>query len=441
MLFVAQNMGAREPKQNFIKKMKAAAALNNKGPVMLKSNLVSKTQTIPLAINEPTSANPIIANTTIPTQVDSSVARLLKSEVFTTLSFYCDSVLIAQINSTLGTTKDYFVPVDIKGECYFIATAPFNPEYSPSPPTDVQVLQPLYYEGALDNILYTGQTIDNFIRPADSSRIQVDFLINCTNGGQFQTVYWTNQSNFYTLTNSLLGQCTFSTPVVPNLYAPIEPFTVTIEPAITFVSPTEGEVIAAGSEIVAKLSSTNDGNPQVTVSLICNSVLFESKTQPLKTSFTFGPSEQIYGKCELTADTVEPYYTADTVQFNILSILSFKLPAPGQIVSSGSDYVVQVEGTSGTESVSVSVTAICEVGTFTDTVIIGKAKVFTMADNVEGKCSLTATANAPNFTPAITFLTVLKPLKPIVIAKILKTLVLSGRIFSITRPLSFYMGQ
>ena len=433
-LFVAQIFGAKRPELKLMDKYKQfqPAVFNNKES-LLKSSLLSRAAD-QLVISEPNNKTVLYANTTIVTLVQSTVQSLSKALVETSMSFICNGVLSAIVNSTLGAPINYTIDPNIVGSCILIATAPNNPEYAPSEPTISVVKSPLYYEGDLDNILHTGEIIDNFIRPSNSARIQVSFLINCTSGNQFETVYWTNQSNFLTLPKNLIGQCTFSTPNVPIEYAPIDTFTVTIEPTISFVTPTEGQTFTAGSEITAKLIATNDGDPIVVVDLICNNVLIETKKQVLKSVFIFGPSDKIYGKCEMTVDTAEPYYTGNVVEFSILSALIFKNPTTGQVISAGSQYLLEVDGTAGNGQLIAAVVGVCESGSFTETVTLGQGKLVTMGPNINGKCTLTATVKAPYFTPATTIITVYQNLNPDEISKIAKSLTLLGRIFSLTRP-------
>jgi hypothetical protein len=89
-------------------------------------------------------------------------------------------------------------------------------------------------------------------------------------------------------------------------------------------------------------------------------------------TFSFAPSNEIYGSCVLSLAEVEGYYTEETVTVGYRSVLSFVLPKSGTLVSPGTTYDIQVVGTSGTSSVSVSVVGICQVGgSFTENVQLG----------------------------------------------------------------------
>jgi hypothetical protein len=115
-----------------------------------------------------------------------------------------------------------------------------------------------------------------------------------------------------------------------------------------------------------------NSNLSVTVELTCNDNLVESKTQNIMSTFSFAPSNEIYGSCVLSLVEVEGYYSEETVTVGYRSVLSFVLPKSGTLVTPGTTYNIQVVGTSGTSSVSVSVVGICQVGgSFTENVQLG----------------------------------------------------------------------
>ena len=100
-----------------------------------------------------------------------------------------------------------------------------------------------------------------------------------------------------------------------------------------------------------------------------------------------------------------------------------------------SKYDIQVDGTSGTSSVSVTVVGKCQVGgTFTEIVPLGVKTQATLAAGYQGLCALVATTSTPYFAPATTTIQAYTPLDPVEKARIAKSFVLSGRIFDLTKP-------
>jgi hypothetical protein len=152
-------------------------------------------------------------------------------------------------------------------------------------------------------------------------------------------------------------------------------------------------------------------------------------------TFSFAPSNEIYGSCVLSLAEVEGNYTEETVTVGYRSVLSFVLPKSGTIVLSGTTYDIQVIGTSGTSSVSVTVVGICQVGgSFIENVQLGFKTQVTLGESHQGICTLVATTLTPYFTPATTTIQAYTPLNPEEKARIAKSFVLTGRILDLTKP-------
>lgn len=414
-------------------------AQGNKG--LLKSNLLINSATSQLVILQPNSSTPLAANTTAPLLIGAQpVSKAMRDDplppVEVVTKFICDGVVKAVINSTLGVPTDFILDPNASGNCIIETTAPGNSTlFLPSEPVMVVVLVPIYYEGAVDSVLYTGQVINNYLRASDNSLVPVTLRINCTSGSQVDLEYLTNRNNFYSLPSQLTGVCTFWTPVVPQYYIPIEPFNVTIEPTIKFTQPTQGQTYTSGSSIIAQLVASNNLNPDVTVQLTCEGTEIESLTQPVQSNFVFTPKPKMYGNCILSIVPIDPYYTEDTVEVRILNSLSFKSPSSGDIIAVGSNYTILVDGTSGNSILNATVVGSCAVGgTFTYTVVLGEALQVIMDESFRGQCVLTATVTVPYFTPATVTVFAYEEVQPDEVSKIAKRLTLKGQIFSLTSP-------
>lgn len=418
--------------------LNAKSSNSNDNNVLLKSG----TATQQLVIIEPNSQTVLVANQTSTILIGTAQSKsLLKSghniadnTVATVSTFNCSGQLF-NVESTLGVQTEYTVDPALNGDCSIVAAVPNNPGFTPSAPIVVVVATPIYYEGDLDSTLHTGQTINNYLRASNDAPIQATLNISCTNGAYYQQVYSTNTNNFYTLPAQLTGDCTFTTPVVPQDYLPIVPFTVTIEPTILFTKPTENQTYQAGTPVIAELTSSNGGNPTVEVTLICNGLSVATLTQLLNTQFKFGPSQKMFGNCVLSVETSASYYTESTVNIAISSTMTFKSPTNGQAVGTGADYVIELVAKSGNGLVPVTVTGQCQQGgSFTQIVTLGRPERVTMGQEFSGNCVLTASANAPNFSKATTNIVVYSSLTPEQSSTFAKNVALSGRIFSLTKP-------
>ena len=398
--------------------------------------------TAQLVIDQPGTQVPLVANTTVDILVSSTpIVKALKkaNTVQIKTTFSCPNGVTTYVYSPLDVPNKFLVDPDLKGSCDMFSEAIDDPSYAPSVPVTIQAVVPMYYEGEIDNILYTGEVIDVFIRPSDNSTVPVTFQIECApSGSKVVLEIISNTNNPLKLKADLTGQCVFSTPVVPQNYLPILPFEVTIEPTIKFLEPTQGQVYAAGTPIVAKLVASDGKNPIVTVQLSCEGSFVALQTRPVLSTFTFPPQPKIYGNCILSVDTSEPYYAEDTVDIKIQSSLIFKLPKDGQVIGTGAEYTILVEGSAGDSILTASVVGKCEVGgVFTQTVTLGVPKQVTMELGYTGRCTLTASVTAPFFTEAVTTVFVYQSLTPEEIAKAAQSFYLSGRVFSKTRPYLF----
>jgi hypothetical protein len=317
-----------------------------------------------------------------------------------------------------------------------VAEVPNNPEFQPSAPLVVEISTPLYFEGTSETAFHTSESLPIFVRPANDAKLNILFVITCGSVVKSIPIITSTTTTNYPLPSDLVGDCIFTTPNVPAGYLPIDPIPVTISPSIFFVTPTQNTQYPPGSTISATLIATDgNSNLSVTVELTCNDNLVESKTQNIMSTFSFAPNNEIYGSCVLSLDEVEGYYTEETVTVGYRSVLSFVLPKSGTIVLSGTTYDIQVIGTSGTSSVSVTVVGNCQVGgTFTENVQLGVKTQVTLGESYQGLCTLVATTSTPYFTPATTTIQAFASLNPAEKARIAKSLVLTGRILDLTRP-------
>lgn len=392
-----------------------------------------------LEISKPGTQFPLIANTTYEVLITAfPIVAMNKAfnadPVQIRTTFDCAGIKKAFVFSLLDIQSTFVMDPELRGICIMFAEALNNPNYAPSVPVQITIETPLYYEGTLDNVLHTGEAIDIMVRPSDNSKVPVTFNIKCSSGSQVSFEIITTVNMPYVLPPQLTGDCTFTTPVVPQYYIPIDPVNVIIEPSIVFIEPTQGQVYPTGSTITAKLSSTNGGNPIVTVDLTCEGKLAASQTKALKSVFTFLPSTKIYGNCILSVDTMDAYYTGNTVDIIVENTLTFKLPKKGETILTGKPYTIQVDGSAGNGIVKAIVETNCEVGgTFTHIVTLGEASEFIMGAEFGGKCIMTATAEVPYFTKAVTTITVFQTLNPSEVSRVAKSLALNGRIFSKTR--------
>ena len=93
----------------------------------------------------------------------------LQIEVVT--KFICDGVVKAVISSILGVPTDFVLDPNASGKCKIETTAPYNSSTFTKKVSrlKVVVLVPVYYEGAVDSVLYSGQVINNYLRASDDS--------------------------------------------------------------------------------------------------------------------------------------------------------------------------------------------------------------------------------------------------------------------------------
>lgn len=391
--------------------------------------------TAQLIIVEPNASTILIANTTSTILIEALFSAKSMNVVETVTTFNCNGVLIS-VTAPLGVATNYTVDPRLNGNCVIVADVPDNPNFSPSTPVVLPVLNPLYFEGTTETAFHTAETLPIYVRPADDAQLRINFVITCGSVVKSIPIITATKTLNYILTPDLVGDCTFTTTNVPTGYIPIDPISVTISPSIFFVTPVQNAQYNPGSAITATLTAT-DGNKNliVTVELACENTLVSTLTQNIQTTFSFPPSNEIYGKCVLSLADVDGYYTEETVSVAYKSILSFNLPANGAVIPPGSDYFIQVDGTSGTSSVSVTVNGKCQVGgSFKVDVFLGVKTKFTLGEGYQGTCTLVASTSIPYFTPATTTFYAFTPLDPSQKAKIARSFVLSGRIFDLTRP-------
>lgn len=401
---------------------------------LLKQGL-STVATYQLVISDPPNTQPLLANNTYPILITSNPPQSPYPPVNVATDLFCDGDLKTSIPSILGQPSTFFIDPTWTGLCQLIATS-LDPDYSASAPLSVTINAPIYYEGAIDNVLHTGEVINNYLRASNDAYIKVTLRINCTSGSEVNIPYYTNTDNFYTLQSQLTGTCTFSTPVVPEFYEPIAPFNVIIEPTIKFVLPSQGQVYTAGTPITAKLVASDNTNPIVTVELTCESTVVATQTRSIASAFIFAPQPNIYGNCVLSIDPLAPYYTDDTVDISIQSSLTFKLPSNGDIIGAGTNYNILVTGTAGNTVLTASVVGKCDIGgTFTQTVTLGVPTQVQMALGFLGRCVLTATVSEPNFSQATVTVFVLTPLTPLEASEAAVRFVITGGIVEITNNL------
>lgn len=389
-----------------------------------------------LVISVPINASTLIANTTSKILIESQSLSKAASNVETRTTFSCNGVQFF-VDSVLGVLTDYTVDPQISTSCVLVADTPLNPgQYLPSTPVYLTVLNPLYFEGTTETAFHTGEILPIYVRPADYAKLSINFVITCGSVIKSIPIITTTRTVNYVLTPDLVGDCTLTTSNVPSGYIPIEPISVTISPAIFFLTPAQNTQYQPKSTISATLTATDgNSNLSVTVELTCENNFVESKTQNIKSTFNFAPTDEIYGSCVLSLADVDGYYTEETVTVAYRSILSFVLPKSGAVVPPGSKYDIQVDGTSGTSSVSVTVIGNCQVGgTFTEFVPLGVKTQVTLGAGYQGICTLVATTSTPYFTPATTSIQAYAPLDPAEKARVAKSFVLSGRIFDLTKP-------
>ena len=357
-----------------------------------------------LVIVSPSNGSTLIANTTSKILIDSqSLAKAVNAVPITT-TFNCNGVLFF-VDSVLGVPADYTVDPRISSTCSIQSEAPLNPDlFVPSVPSVLTILNPLYFEGTTETAFHTAEILPIYVRPSDNATLSINFVITCGSVVKSIPIITSTSTLNYVLTPDLVGDCTFTTPNVPVGYIPIEPVSVTISPSIFFVTPPHNAQYPPQSTISATLTATDgNSNLSVTVELTCEGNIVETKTQNIISTFSFAPSNQIYGICVLSLADVAGYYTEETVTVAYKSILSFVLPNSGAVVPQGSKYDIQVDGTSGTSSVSVTVVVKCQVGgTFTEIVPLGVKTQATLGLQYQGLCTLVATTSTPYFTPATT---------------------------------------
>ena len=398
----------------------------------LLKNGLRTAATYQLVISNPSNSQPLLANNSYPILITSNPTQSPYPSVNVATDLVCDGDLKTSIPSILGQTSTFFIDPTWTGLCQLIATS-LDIDYSDSAPLSVTINAPIYYEGAIDNVLYTSEVINNYLRASNNAYIKVTLRINCTSGSEVNIQYYTNTDNFYTLQSQLTGTCTFSTPVVPQFYEPIVPFNVIIEPTIKFVLPSQGQVYTAGTPITAKLVASDNTSPIVTVELTCESTVVATQTRSIASAFIFAPQPNIYGNCVLSIDPLAPYYTDDTVEISIKSALTFRLPSNGDIIGAGTNYNILVTGTAGNSVLTASVVGTCDVGgTFTQTVTLGVPTQVLMALGLSGRCVLTATVSEPNFTQATVTVFVLMPLTPFEASEAAVRFVITGGIVEIT---------
>jgi hypothetical protein len=392
-----------------------------------------------LVIIEPNANTTLTANTTSTILIESqSITKSLRDAPVTTrTTFNCNGIIIS-VESELGVPTNYTVDPRLNGDCTVIAEVPNNPNFIPSEPLQVEILNPLYYEGTDETAFHVGQSLPIFVRAADDAKLSIDFVITCGSVVKSIPIVTSTNTIFFVLTPDLEGDCTFNTPSVPANYIPIDTVSVTISQSIFFLTPAQNTQYAPGSTISATLFATDGNNTiDVTVQLTCNNILVESKTQNIQTIFSFAPNDQIYGTCELSIDDDNlNYYAEEIVTVTYRSVLSFVLPNAGAVVPPGTIYFIQVNGTSGTSSIDVSVAVNCQVGgSFTETVSLGVSTSFTLGTQYQGICFLVATTtSAPYFSSAKTSIFAFTPLDPTDQSKIARSFLLSGRIFELTQP-------
>ena len=415
----------------------AVSATNNYGKRYANNKYAkSASATQQLVIVKPESSTPLVANTTSTLLIESKVALKAVNSVIVRTTFICNGAEIF-VESVLGVPTDYIVDSRLNGNCVVRAEAPYNSEqYLPSDPIVVTVLNPLYFEGTSETAFHTGEILPIYVRPADNAKLNINFVITCGSVVKTIPIVTTTSTINYVLTPDLVGDCTFTTTNVPTDYIPITPISVTISPSIFFLTPAQNTMYAPGSTITATLTATDGAsNLSVTVELTCDNVLVDSKTQNIKSTYSFAPQAQIYGQCVLSLGDVNGYYTEETVTVSYRSLLSFVLPKSGSVIVPGTNYDIQVDGTSGTSSVSVTVVGRCQVGgSFTEIVPLGVKTQVTLGSGFQGTCTLTATTSSPYFTPATTTFQAYTPLTPAEKAEVARSLALTGRILDITKP-------
>ena len=386
-----------------------------------------------LVIVSPTDNSDLIANNTYTMTVTTTTVDP-NIQVRTTIT--CPGGLIQTVDAVLNVNTPFVLGPNLIGPCQMEAVqiSPTTPSYAPSNIIDVKIENPLYYEGALDQVLHAYEEINILIRAANDANVAGDLLISCIGGRTTIIPVTAGLSKLYNISSNLAGVCAFSAINFPQYYLPFTPFQVTIEPTITFLQPTQGEVYNGASTIVVLLAASNNGNPIVNVLVTCASEDPVALTQPLQTVFRFAPNPRIYGNCVLSVETDEAYYAEDTVDVTLQNLLIFKHPTKGKQLPAGKDFPLEVAASSPALQNEVTVNVQCENGaqfSYTN-VILGRPKIVTMDPNAMGKCVLTATAGASNFINGNVMVRVLEPLTPEEVSQEAKLLALEGNVFRTT---------